>query len=231
MHAADIMTTNVVTAEVDTEIRAIADLLLMHRISAVPVVDKDMKVVGLVSEGDLMRRVETGTDDRHSWWLADAFSTRDKTAEYIKSHGRRAQDVMTRSVVTVPEDMPLYEIAGLLEKHHIKRVPVTRDGKLVGIVSRANLLHGLATQEPVQGEGKATNDKELRDQIMSEISNAAGADAPLINATVKNGAVQLWGNVYSSDKRHAAEVAAECIVGVKSVENHIGVVPARMPYY
>ena len=231
MQAADIMTTNVITIDVDTEVRAIADLLLQHRISAVPVVDNGMNVVGLVSEGDLIRRVETGTDDRHSWWLADVLSTRDKTAEYIKSHGRRAKDVMTRSVVTVPEDMPLYEIAGLLEKHHIKRVPVTRDGRLVGIVSRANLLHGVATQELKQKEDNAPDDVELRNKIMSEISNAAGADAPLINATVKNGTVQLWGNVYSSDKRRAAEVAAECIVGVKSVENHIGIVPSRMPYY
>ena len=120
MYAADIMTQNVVSVQADTEVKEIAGLLLKHRISAVPVVNDEMQVVGLVSEGDLVRRVETGTDDRHSWWLADVLSTRDKSVDYIKTHGHKASDVMTAKVITIAEDMPLHEIAGLLEKHHIK---------------------------------------------------------------------------------------------------------------
>jgi CBS-domain-containing membrane protein len=226
MRAADVMTTNVISVQADTEVREIAGLLLKHRISAVPVVNEDMHVIGLVSEGDLMRRVETGTDDRHSWWLADVLSTRDKTADYIKTHGHKASDVMTQTVMTVREDTPLYEIAGLLEKHHIKRAPVTRDDKLIGIVSRANLLHGLVAQGAEGGAAKLPDDKEIRDSLLKEISQAAGVDSTLINATVKDGVVQLWGNVQSETDKKAAEIAAECIPGVKSVENNIRLVPA-----
>ena len=231
MQAADIMTTNVVSVEPDMEIREIAGLLLEHRISAVPVVNDDMRIVGLVSEGDLVRRFETGTDNRHSWWLADAFSTRDKTADYIKSHGRKASDVMTETVITVSRDTPLYEIAALLEKHHIKRVPVTHDDRLVGIVSRANLLHGLVAQRPESGRTKLPADKELRTTLLNEISAATGSEAALINATVIDGAVQLWGNVDSPDRRKAAGVAAESLPGVKSVENNICVVPSWKAVY
>ncbi len=231
MRAADIMTTNVVTVRSDTEVREIADLLLKHRISAVPVVTDDGRIVGLVSEGDLIRRVETETDARHSWWLADAFSTRNKTADYIKTHGRRAADVMTRNVITVSQDTTLSEIARLLEKHHIKRVPVTRDNQLIGIVSRANLLHGLATRNAEPAGPQPSNDNELRKTVMKEISQAVGSDAPMINAIVSDGVVELWGNVESEMKKKAAEVAAESAPGVKSVKNHIHLVPAWKPVY
>ena len=231
MQAADIMTTNVISVQPDMEVREIAGLLLKHRISAVPVVNEEMRIVGLVSEGDLIRRVETGTDDRHSWWLADVFSTRDKTAEYIKSHGRKASDVMTQTVITVSRNTPLYEIAGLLEKHHIKRVPVTHDDRLIGIVSRANLLHGLVAQGSQSDEAEFPDDKDLRKRLLKEISDATGGDAALINATVIGGAVQLWGNVDSPDKKKAAEVAAESLVGVKSVENNICLVPSWKAAY
>jgi len=231
MQAADIMTTNVISVQPDMEVREIAGLLLKHRISAVPVVNEEMRIVGLVSEGDLIRRVETGTDDRHSWWLADVFSTRDKTAEYIKSHGRKASDVMTQTVITVSRNTPLYEIAGLLEKHHIKRVPVTHDDRLIGIVSRANLLHGLVAQGSQSDEAEFPDDKDLRKRLLKEISDATGSDAALINATVVGGAVQLWGNVDSPIKKKAAEVAAESMPGVKSVENNICLVPSWKAAY
>ena len=231
MQATDIMTTNIISVQPDTEVREIAGLLLKHRISAVPVVNKKMQIVGLVSEGDLIRRVEAGTDDRHSWWLADVLSTRDKTADYIKSHGRKASDVMTQTVITISKDTPLYEIAGLLEKHHIKRVPVTHNDRLVGIVSRANLLHGLVAQGAQSDDAEVPDDTELRSLLLKEISYAAGVDTPLINATVIDGAVQLWGNVDSAVKKKAAEVAAESMVGVKSVENNICLVPSWKAAY
>jgi CBS domain-containing protein len=231
MQATDIMTTNVISVQLDTEVREIAGLLLKHRISAVPVVNKEMHIVGLVSEGDLIRRVEAGTDDRHSWWLADVMSTRDKTAEYIKSHGRKASDVMTQPVITISRDTPLYEIAGLLEKHHIKRVPVTHNDRLVGIVSRANLLHGLVAQGAQSDDAEIPDDTELRSRLLKEISHAVGVDAPLINATVIDGEVQLWGNVDIEIQKKAAEVAAESLPGVKTVENNIRVVPSWKAVY
>ena len=231
MQAADIMTTNVITVRHDTEVREIASLLLKHRISAVPVVDDGMRIVGLVSEGDLIRRVETGTDAPHSWWLADVLSTHDKTADYIKSHGRHAADVMTENVITVSSDTSLADIAGILEKHHIKRVPVAENGRLIGIVSRANLLHGLIAHGAARDELPKPSNQEVRERLLQELSQAAGADAPLINATVVDGVVQLWGNVDSCMKKKAAEVAAENIPGVASVENNIRVVPSWKAVY
>lgn len=231
MRASDIMTTSVVSVGPDTEVKEIAGLLLKHRISAVPVVNKDDQVIGLVSEGDLMRRAENDTEDRHAWWLAELLSTRNKSADYIKSHGRRASDVMTRAVISVKDDAPLNEIASLLERHHIKRVPVTRKDRLVGIVSRANLLHGLAAQRDDAGGDVAPSDKELRERVMKEISQAAGVDAALITATVNDGTVQLWGSVDDATKKKAALVAAESVEGVKSVQNNIGLIPPWVAAY
>jgi CBS domain-containing protein len=145
MHAAEIMTRNVITATPKTEVREIVDLMIKNRISAVPVVDDGGRVIGMVSEGDLMRRVENNTERRDSWWLAALFSARNDADSYVKSHGRRAEDVMTREPITISEDTPLYKIAQTLEKNHIKRVPVVTNGKLVGIVSRSNLLQGFST--------------------------------------------------------------------------------------
>ncbi len=226
MQASDIMTTNVITVHAETEVKEIAALLLKHRISAVPVVSDGGKVIGLVSEGDLVRRAENDTDHRHAWWIADFFSSRDRTADYIKSHARQASDVMTSSVISVAEDTPIHEIASLLERKHIKRVPVMRDSKLVGIVSRANLLHGLAAAQGDATSARTPNDKDLRDKIMKELEAAIGDEAPFVNAIVKNGAVQLWGIAYDHANRKAAQLAAEGTPGVKSVDNHIGLVPS-----
>ena len=231
MQAADIMTTNVVSVQADTTIQEIASLLLQHRISAVPVVDGNQHVIGIVSEGDLMRRPEIDTNNRHSWWLAAIFSTRDKTADYIKTHGRKAFDVMTPGAITVAEDTPLYEIAGLLEKHHIKRVPVMRDNRLVGIVSRANLVHALAAQGAQTAQVGTSDDKTIREALMKELTTIVGLDAPLINVTVTEGVVQIWGIVDATNKKQAAQIAAENIAGVKAVENNLGNMPALTAAY
>ena len=225
MQATDVMTANVITVQPDTGVPEIARLLLKHRISAVPVVDADRRVVGIVSEGDLMRRAETDTESRHSWWLEAILSTQDRAGEYIKTHGRKAGDVMTRNVVCVAEDTPLYEIAGLLEKHHIKRAPVTRDGRLVGIISRANLLHGLAAIGAESTVPSSSDDQTIREKLLHALSKEAGLDMALINVVVNDGVVQLWGLVGSGTEKKAAQVSAENTPGVKAVENNLGQVP------
>ena len=153
MHASQAMTRPVVTVSADATVFAAADILLGSRISAAPVVDADGKLVGIVSEADLMNRPEVGTVPAKSWLqrlLADnAFLARD----YIRSHSHRVADVMTREVITAREHTQLAEIAKLMERHHIKRVPIVRDGKVVGIVSRANLLQGLLAREPHPADG------------------------------------------------------------------------------
>ena len=226
MQAADVMTTNVITVQPETGVREIARLLLKHRISAVPVVDTDQRVLGIVSEGDLMRRAENDTEARHSWWLEAIAYPGQKAAEYIKTHGLRASDVMTRNLVTVTEDAPLTEIARLLERHHIKRTPVMRDGRLVGIVSRANLLHGLATKAAESVGPSSSDDQTIREKLLHALSKEAGLDTALINVIVNDGVVQLWGIVDSENEKKAAQIAAENTPGVKAIENNLGQVPA-----
>lgn len=225
MKAADVMTRNVISVERDTPVREIAGLLLTHRISAVPVIDANRRLLGIVSEGDLMRRIQSNSPKHRSWWL-EAFSLAQSTPdEYVKAHGSKASDVMTSSVLSIGEDTPLHEVATLLEKKHIKRVPVVREGRVVGIVSRANLLHGLASQRPAPRDLVSADDSAIREKLLNEISGEIGLNAGLINVVVKGGVVQLWGVVDSDAQKKAAQIAAENIEGVKSVDNNLGFVP------
>lgn len=220
MQAADIMTRNVITVGRDSEVREIANLLLEHGISAVPVLGDAGQVLGIVSEGDLIRRVE---DDKRSksWWLR-LFAVNDP-AEYVKTHGRRADEIMTPDPLTIGEDMPLAEISRLLEKHHIKRVPVISGGKLVGIVSRANLLQGFAVAgQETQG---SVDDREIREAIRKEIDVNTGVPVDRINVIVSEGRVELWGLVENDKQSMAVRVAAENIAGVRDVKNNLGYVP------
>lgn len=224
MNAADIMTTSVITVGPDTVVRDIAELLLSKRISAVPVIDEQQAVLGIVSEGDLMRRLEANSAERHSWWIENFFSENHDAEHYIKAHGRTAAEVMTRDVVTIGVEMPLQEIAATLERNHIKRVPVTENNRLVGIVSRANLLHGLTAGQMLEPE-HSNDDRSIRDSLMHELSDEVGLVTGRINVTVDKGIVQLWGIVYSEKEKQAAELAAENTPGVRSVENFLGTIP------
>jgi CBS domain-containing protein len=227
MQAADVMTPHVITVGPDSEVREIATLLLEHGISAVPVVDDAGKVLGIVSEGDLMRRVETQGDEHKSWWLK-LFTGHD-AGEYVRSHGRRASEIMTRDPVTVTEDEPLYRVAKLLEKRRIKRVPVVREGRLVGIVSRANLLRGFSTEAPASAGGQ--DDRQIRRAILDEVEANTRVLVDRLNVIVADGQVQLWGLVESQEEKQAVEVAAENTAGVKEIENHLGFVPRGVSSY
>lgn len=223
MLAKDIMTNDVVTVTPDAPVAEIAATFLNRGISAVPVSSDGKTVIGIVSEGDLMRRPEADTDKRPgSWWLKIFRDAPEIASEFKKSHGQTAADVMTKSPIAVSEDVPVAEIAEILEKNHIKRVPVTRDGALVGIVSRANLLRALAARKDAPLAPVSTSDEEIRDALMAVLEDEAWAERAMINAIVSDGAVQLWGLVKSGVQVEAYEVAARGIPGVKSVENHIG---------
>lgn len=225
MQAKDVMTTSLVTARPDTPIRDLAELMLQHRISGIPIVDDDQHILGIVSEGDLMRRPESDTDRRASWWLEAVFSVRDKAEDYIKTHGVKAGDVMTRDVLTAADDMPVRDVARLLEEHRIKRVPVERDGKLVGIISRANLLHGLVAAGLDSPETARADDRTIRHTLLRTLDDQAGINTAMINVIVSDGVVQLWGLVGSVAEKKAAGLAAETTPGVKAVENHLGQMP------
>jgi CBS domain-containing protein len=202
-------------------VHEIVSLLLKYRISAVPVIDGARQVVGIVSEGDLLRGEGTSRPRVwHPWWLEAVFVG--QTVAYDKARGARAGVVMTRNVITVDEDTPLNEIAELLERHHIKRVPVLSDGRLAGIVSRANLLHGLANTIVDHHEPGAAKDRQLRQELMKILLDEHKLDTVFVNVTVRDGNVRLWGVVENADEAAAAEGAAKNLPGVKSVENNLG---------
>ena len=218
------MTTHVVTVEPDTTVEEVAKRLLQNRISAVPVVDAGGHLVGIVSEGDLMRRAEEETERHRSWWLSLFELPERRAVEYVKEHGRHARDVMTSEVTTVDEDASLELIAELLEKRRIKRVPVTSGDKLVGIVSRANLLHGLVARST--GVGPSIDDRKLKATVEENLSKA-GVRTQLLNVVVSDGVVHLWGVVETPEEQAAVRVAAES-AGAKEVRDHVEALPPFM---
>ncbi len=220
MRADDIMSMDVVTVSPDTHVQVVAQKLLDRGVSAVPVVDDQGHILGIISEGDLMRRRETGGERRPSWWLSLISTTKTNAEAYVKAHGLHAKDVMTRNVITVSESTPVNEIAEILEKHRIKRVPVVHQGKIVGIVSRANLLHGLVVQKL---EPATRDDASMRKSVIKELRET-GADT-MVDVVVSNGIVHLWGAVGSTTEKEALQVAAENVAGVGSVISHVGIFP------
>jgi CBS domain-containing protein len=219
VQVSDVMTVEVVSVAPDTPVDAIARLMVERRISGVPVVDRAGRVVGMVSEGDLIRRSETDTGRQRSWWLQLLSPNSELAEEYVKSHGRRAEHVMSRNVVTVSETASLRDVADLLERYAIKRVPVLRGGKLVGIVSRANLLQALASAAGAVATGPG--DEAIRALLLAELRKQKWAQAAPGNVIVSDGVVHLWGNVLSEEERKALRVAAENVPAVKSVEDHM----------
>jgi CBS domain-containing protein len=228
MIAKDVMTAPVVTVYADTPVRRIAEVLLAHRISAVPVVDARGAIVGIVSEGDLMRRAETGTERHRSWWLRLVSGPDDLARDYVKAHGRGAADVMTRDVITVAEDSPVSAIACLLEERRIKRVPVVRDGRLVGIVSRADLLRGLATQPAPPEPSVSMDDRAIRDRLMRTLGEVGWTRPEFVKVIVTDGVVHLWGLVSSKEQRRALVVAAGNVPGARGVEDHMTLMPPTL---
>ena len=220
MKASDIMTSPAITARPGTGVAEIATLLFTKHISAVPILDEG-KLVGMVSEGDLLHRREIGTDRRArggSWWLR-LFGDNRSASEYVKSHAREARDVMTRDVVTVAPETPVAEIADLLETRGIKRVPVLRDGALVGIVSRANLVQAMAlTRHPAQ-RIHPNGDDAIRGRLLTELERQPWWRPTRSSVIVKNGIVHYWGTIDSEDERDAARVAAQNISGVHGVDD------------
>jgi len=227
MKAADVMVSNVITVPPEASVLDVAKILVTNRISAVPVLDEPGRLIGIVSEGDLMRRAELGTEHRRSWWLA-MFSNKDKQAlavEFMKSHSQNVADVMTRDVITAAPDTPLREIAGLLEKNHIKRVPIMdENGKVLGIVSRANLIQALATLRE-EDEEAGTDDATIRQKVMAQFQSEEWSKYSTLNATVQGGTVELWGFVGSEAEKEAARVTAELVPGVRAIENNVIVRP------
>lgn len=218
MRAIDVMARDLVTATPQTTVHDAAKLMINNRISGLPIVDGDRQLVGIVTEGDLLRRAETGTERQRSGW-SEWFSPNSRlAAEYIKSHARWVAHVMSRDVVSVTELASLGEIADLMETKRIKRVPVLHDGKLVGIVSRADLLRVLASG----GANSSTDERDglIRSRLLADLRKQKWANCSESDIVVSDGIVHFWGVVGSEEERRALRVAAENIPGVRGVEDH-----------
>src|SRR6516164_2041347 len=213
MKAADVMVRNVITMGPDACVQDVAHVLLTARISGVPVVGPKGELVGIVSEGDLMCRVEAGTGRRRPWWLAIFTGKEALAMEFIREHSRKVADEMTREVITAALDTPLWKIANLLEKNAIKRVPIVEDGKVVGIVSRANLLQALASLSKRAEVATRTDDSQIRDTVLAQ-----------------GGTVELWGIVDSASEKKAVRIAAEVTPGVRAVNDNLIIRPAQAGY-
>jgi CBS domain-containing protein len=220
MNANDIMSAPVITVGPDTAVRHIAALLYKHRISAVPVMQNG-KLVGIVSEADLVHRHEIGTDGvaRPSSWRLHLLCADQSVAEYVKSHATRARDIMTRDVLSVAPDTPVAKIATLLEKRGVKRVPVLQDGRLVGIVSRSNLVQALAVRGRAMNVGNV-GDGAIHARLCAELERRSWWRSTTSNVVVTDGIVRYFGTVDSEDQRQAARIAAENVPGVRAVEDH-----------
>jgi CBS domain-containing protein len=216
MNAADVMVRDVITIGPDASVAEAAKLMAENDVSALPVVDDRKQLIGIISEADLMRRAEIGTEIRHPWWIEAMIPATTLATEFTKSHGKRVEELMSPDVITATENTPLTEIATILERHRIKRVPVTRGSELVGIVSRANLVQALASAAlaPTNGVDK---DRTTRQELLSRLVEQSWTGFGDRNIIVIDGKVHLWGLIRSPAERKALIAIAEGVPGVTDV--------------
>jgi CBS domain-containing protein len=226
MQVKDVMTPKVISIEASESVVRAASLMLQNHISGLPVVDKDGELVGIVTEGDFLRRSELGTQRRRPKWLEFIVGPGRLADEYAHASGRKVEEVMTADPVTVGENDSLQAVVDLMERRRIKRLPVMRAGRVVGIVSRANLMHALTSlardYEAAPGSSTPGPDWAIRSEILESIANQPWA--PEINVVVRNGVVELWGLITDEHQRQALMVAAENVAGVKQVRDHVSLI-------
>jgi len=224
MNAADIMTQPVIGVTPETTLAEAARLMLQHRISGLPVTDKSDALVGIVTEGDLLRRVELGTERRRPRWIELLFGAGRLAGDYTDAHARKVGEVMTKTVVTVTRRTTLPEIVRLMETHRINRVPVVERGRPVGIVSRANLVRALLPslkRQAASGGKRKLNAAQIREQILAEISKEPWGPRFSVDVTVKRGIAELHGTITDERERNALKIVAENAPGVKAVRDHL----------
>ena len=224
MKAKDVMTTRVLTVPQGSSIMEAARLMLHKRISGLPVVDDGGNLVGVVSEGDFLRRGEIGTQRRRPRWLEFLIGPGRLAAEYVRACGRKVDEIMTRDLHTITEETPLADVVQLMERHRIKRLPVVRGRQLVGIVTRANLLHAVASLAPKTFK---SDDAAIRKRIIQELDSCPWAPLAMLNIVVWEGIVDLWGSITDDRERQAVIVAAENVPGVKAVRDHLVLIAPR----
>jgi CBS domain-containing protein len=220
MNAADVMTRNILSVGPESPIVEAIGLMLDNHVSGLPVIDEAGQLVGILTEGDLLRRGETGTERHRPRWLEILMGPGRLASEYVRTHGRKVEEIMTRELVSVDPKTPLDEIVELMERHRIKRVPVLEGEKLVGIVSRADFLRALARRLE-DHSAVAAGDEEIRALILAELAKVSWVPRDGVGITVENGVVDLNGVILDEKEREALRVAAENVPGVRAVEDHL----------
>ncbi|HTV34463.1 MAG TPA: CBS domain-containing protein [Methylocella sp.] len=220
MNAGDVMVHEVVTVGPDDEVSKAVQLLVDHDISALPVVDAERRVIGILSEADLLHSDRLGTEKHRSWWLEAITPAAVLALDYAKSHGRKVAEVMTENVISADEETSLSELAIILERNRIKRLPILKDGRLVGIVSRSNLIQALASI-PSPSKQEPPVDRGIRSAILARLAEQSWTDFGARNVVVSDGIVHLWGLVGSPEERKALVALAESVPGVRQVSDEM----------
>lgn len=218
MQVRDVMTRDVITVCTGHSVLEAAQLMLQQRISGLPVVDAAGNLVGIVTEGDFLRRGEIGTQRHRPNWLEFLIGPGRLATEYVHASGRKVEEVMTPDPCTVTEDDSLETVVGLMERHRVKRLPVLREGRLVGIVSRANLMDALI-ERTLYRHASAADDATIRERIVAALAETRWA--PNINVAVHGGVAELSGIITDERERMGLIVAAENVAGVKEVHDHL----------
>lgn len=219
MITADVMSRSVVAISPDAPLAQAVRLMVNNRVSGLPVIDAGGRPVGMLTEGDLLRRVETGTEGEAPGWFAGFFIPGRLAAQYVLTHGRLVSEVMTSDVMSVTEETPLLDVVALMRRKRIKRLPVVREGRVVGIVSRADLVRVVA--DALGAPAATATDASIRQAIFDELDRQAWAPLNAVSVAVENGVVLLDGCLFDLRERDAIGVIAENAPGVKQVENRI----------
>jgi CBS domain-containing protein len=219
MRAHQIMTRPVVTVTPETTIIEAANTMLQRHVSGLPVVDAAGKLVGIISEGDFLRRSEIGTQRKRGRFLKFILGAGKEATDFVREQGRKIAEIMTPEPLTINEDTDLEEIVALMEKNHVKRLPVTRGDKLVGIVTRSNLLQAVASLAR-QIPDPTADDDHIRNRIISALEKKDWCPFGL-SVVVRNGIVHITGVITEERSRQATIVAAENVAGVKKVHDHL----------
>jgi CBS domain-containing protein len=219
MRASDVMTRNVITVGPEASVANAIRLMLDNNVSGLPVL-ADGKVIGILTEGDLLRRTETGTERHRPRWLEILMGPGRMAGEYVRTHGRKVEGIMTTDLISVAEDTPLDEVVGLMERRRIKRVPVIEGDLLVGVISRADLLRSLLRAMEAH-HAEVRRDDEILEQILAELAKAAWVPRDGLSISVQDGVVELNGVILEEKEREALRVVAENTPGVRAVEDHL----------
>jgi CBS domain-containing protein len=224
MKALDLMTRQLVTVRPETPLLNAVRLMLEHRVSGLPVVDGAGMLTGLLTEGDLLHRTETGTDAVQMGWLKALVWHGHMAERYVHTHGRRVQDVMTRDVLTVGEASSLDDVVRIMETRHVRRVPVVKGRRLVGMISRSDLIRALGAVLERVADDLEQDDGAIRESILAEMARQRWATSENIDVSVKDGMVEFQGTIFDDRMRDAMRVIAEAVPGVKGVRANLDVV-------